>query len=68
MIAGLRFSEILGGIRGQPPCDLDAIVSALVCFSGLVTDVGEHLAALDVNPLICSPAGVLAVDALAVSR
>jgi hypothetical protein len=68
MIAGLRFSEILGGIRGQPPCDLDAIVSALVCFSGLVTDLGEHLAALDLNPLICSPAGVLAVDALAVSR
>ncbi|HWE11153.1 MAG TPA: acetate--CoA ligase family protein [Solirubrobacteraceae bacterium] len=68
MIAGLRFSEILGGIRGQPPCDLDAIVSVLACFSGLVTDVGEHLAALDVNPLICSPAGVLAVDALAVSR
>jgi hypothetical protein len=65
MIAGLRFSEILGGIRGRPPCDLDAIVSALVCFSGLVTDLGEHLAGLDVNPLICSPAGVLAVDALA---
>jgi hypothetical protein len=33
-----------------------------------VTDLGEHLAALDLNPLICSPAGVLAVDALAVSR
>jgi hypothetical protein len=68
MIAGLRFSKILGGIRGQPPCDLDAIVSALVCFSALVTDLGEHMAAFDINPLICSPAGVLAVDALAVSR
>ena len=66
VIAGLRFSEILAGTRGQPPCDLDAIVSAIVCFSALVTDLGEHLAALDVNPLICSPAGVLAVDALAV--
>jgi acyl-CoA synthetase (NDP forming) len=68
MIAGLRFSEILGGIRGQPPCDLDAIVSAIVCFSALVADLGEHLAGLDLNPLICSPAGVLAVDALAVTR
>ena len=68
MIAGLRFSEILAGIRGQPPCDRDAIVSAVACFSGLVTELGEHLAAFDLNPLICSPAGVLAVDALAVSR
>jgi len=66
VIAGLRFSEILGGTRGQPPCDLDAIVSAIVCFSALVTDLGEHMVAFDVNPLICSPAGVLAVDALAV--
>jgi hypothetical protein len=68
MIAGLRFSEILGGIRGQPPCDLDAIVSAIVHFAAMVNDLGEHLAAFDINPLICSPAGVLAVDALAVSR
>jgi acetate---CoA ligase (ADP-forming) len=66
VIAGLRFSEILGGTRGQPPCDLDAVVSAIVCFSAMVTDLGEHMVAFDVNPLICSPAGVLAVDALAV--
>ena len=66
--AGLRFSEILGGIRGQPRCNIDAIVSAIVCFSALVADLCEHLAGLDLNPLICSPAGVLAVDALAVSR
>jgi acyl-CoA synthetase (NDP forming) len=68
MIVGRRFSEILRGVRGQPPCDLDALIAAIVGFSALVTDLGEHLAALDVNPLICSPAGVLAVDALAVSR
>jgi hypothetical protein len=30
-----------------------------------VADLGEHLAGLDLNPLICLPAGVLA---LAVSR
>lgn len=68
MIAGLRVSAILDGVRGQPPCDLDAINSAIVCFSALVTDLGDHLAALDINPLICSPGGVVAVDALAVMR
>jgi acyl-CoA synthetase (NDP forming) len=68
MLGGLRLSAILDGVRGQPPCDLEAISSAIVCFSALVADLGEHLAALDVNPLICSPAGVVAVDALAVMR
>jgi acyl-CoA synthetase (NDP forming) len=68
MISGLRLADILAGVRGQPPCDLDAVVSALVSFSVLVADLGEHLDAFDVNPLICSPSGVLAVDALAVPR
>ena len=66
MLDGLRFSEILKGVRGQPPCDRNAITSAIVSFSALVTDLGEHLDAFDINPLICSPSGVLAVDALAI--
>jgi acyl-CoA synthetase (NDP forming) len=68
MISGLRVAGILAGIRGQPPCDLDAAVSALVSFSLLVADLGKYLDAFEVNPLICSPSGVLAVDALAVPR
>ncbi len=66
MIAGLRVAEILRGVRGQPACDLDALLAAIVSFSALVTDLGEHLAAFDLNPLICAPSGVLAVDALAI--
>jgi acyl-CoA synthetase (NDP forming) len=66
MIAGLRIAEILRGVRGQPPCDLDALIAAIVSFSALVIDLGEHLAAFDLNPLICAPSGVLAVDALAI--
>ncbi|HEX4093685.1 MAG TPA: acetate--CoA ligase family protein, partial [Trebonia sp.] len=66
MIVGLRYSAVLSGVRGQAPCDLGALASAMVRFSTLVTDLGEHLEALDLNPLVCSPAGVLAVDALAI--
>jgi succinyl-CoA synthetase beta subunit len=66
MLGGLRVAQILNGVRGQPSCDRDAIVSAIVAFSALIADLGEHLAAFDINPLICSPSGVLAVDALAV--
>jgi acyl-CoA synthetase (NDP forming) len=64
MIAGLRVAEILAGVRGQPPCDADALAGAIAAFSRLVADLGDHLDAFDVNPLICSPSGVLAVDAL----
>ena len=66
MLGGLRFAEILKGVRGQPPCDREAVISAIVSFSALVADLGEHLDAFDINPLICSPSGVLAVDALAI--
>ena len=68
MISGLRLAVILAGVRGQPPADLDAVISALVSFSALVAELGEYLDAFEINPLICSPSGVLAVDALAVRR
>ena len=66
LLNGLRFSGILQGVRGQPPCDRDAITSAITAFSTLVSDLGDQLAAFDINPLICSPTGVVAVDALAI--
>jgi acyl-CoA synthetase (NDP forming) len=68
LMSGLRVAELLAGVRGQPPCDIDALVSALVSFSLMVAEQGEHLDAFDVNPLICSPSGVIAVDALALPR
>jgi acyl-CoA synthetase (NDP forming) len=68
MISRLRFAEVLAGVRGSPPCDVGAIASALVRFCALVTELGDLLEAFDVNPLICGPSGVVAVDALAVTR
>jgi acyl-CoA synthetase (NDP forming) len=66
MLDGLRSAELFKGVRGQPACDRDAIAAAIVAFATLVADLGEHLTAFEVNPVICSPAGVLAVDALAI--
>ena len=66
MLDGLRIAELLKGVRGRPACDRDAIVAAIVAFAALVADLGEQLTAFEVNPVICSPAGVLAVDALAI--
>ena len=69
MISGLRVAEILAGVRGQPPCDVATpVVAASSPSRSWSADLGEYLDAFDVNPLICSPSGVLAVDALAAPR
>jgi acyl-CoA synthetase (NDP forming) len=67
-VSGLRFAEVLAGVRGSQPCDTPAVAAAIAAFSVLITELGDWLEAFDVNPLICGPSGVLAVDALAVVR
>jgi ATP-grasp domain-containing protein/putative NAD(P)-binding protein len=68
MLGGLRVAEVLAGVRGNPPCDLAAVSAAIVSMSVLACELGDHLEAFDVNPLICGPSGVIAVDALAIPR
>jgi acyl-CoA synthetase (NDP forming) len=67
LIAGQRFALLLDGFRGSAPVDLAAVVAAVAAFSVLVADLGDRLEAFDVNPLICTPDGVVAVDALALA-
>jgi acyl-CoA synthetase (NDP forming) len=67
-VSGLRFAEVIAGVRGSQPCDTPAVAAAIAAFSVLITELGDWLEAFDVNPLICGPSGVLAVDALAVVR
>jgi hypothetical protein len=38
----------------------------MVRLSALAVDLGDRLAALDVNPLVAGPGGCVAVDALVV--
>lgn len=65
MLESLTIWPLLNGYRGRPAVDLDALVETLIRFSYLATDlpcIGE----LDVNPLLCTPRGVTALDARAV--
>jgi acyl-CoA synthetase (NDP forming) len=64
----LRVGPMLAGARGRPPADLTAIADAIAALSSLAAELGDVLTALDVNPLICGPAGALAADVLAVPR
>ena len=64
----LRVAGLLAGVRGQQAADTGAIAGAVVAVSAIARELGDHLEALDINPLICGPAGAVAVDVLAVRR
>jgi acyl-CoA synthetase (NDP forming) len=66
MLQRLRGVSILGGVRGKPAADVDALCEAVVGLSRLASSLGDRLAGLDINPLIVLPRGkgVVAVDAL----
>lgn len=66
MIHETRGGHLLQGFRGRPPADIDALAGALVRVSQLAVDLGDVVAALEINPLMVLPRGqgVRAVDAL----
>jgi succinyl-CoA synthetase beta subunit len=68
LLAGLRVARLLGGVRGAPPADQDAVIRAVCGLSELAIELGDRLDALDINPLICGPDGAVAVDVLAIPR
>jgi acyl-CoA synthetase (NDP forming) len=68
MVASLRARALLDGLRGAAPADVGALESAVTALSRLAVDLGDRIAALDVNPLVVGPAGCTAVDALLVPR
>jgi succinyl-CoA synthetase beta subunit len=66
MLARLRAFQILGGVRGKPAGDIDALCEAIVALSNLAVSLGEQVNGVDINPLIVLPKGqgVVAVDAV----
>ena len=63
MLTEIRAFNLLRGVRGEKPADLDAVADALVRVSQLVTDFPD-IVELDINPLLVFPAGqgVLGLD------
>ena len=67
LVARLRLSELLAGHRGRPALDDRRRWSRRWWpFAQLAHELGDLLEAVDVNPLVVGPAGVVAVDALVV--
>jgi acyl-CoA synthetase (NDP forming) len=67
-IRGLKFAEILDGVRGQEKSDLNAIVDTTLRLAHFALDCGDLIAELDINPLIAGPKGVVVVDALIIPK
>ena len=68
LLEGLRIRPLLAGWRGAPAVDIDALADVIVRFSEMATELGEVVDAVEANPVIASPHGVVAVDALVVPR
>jgi acyl-CoA synthetase (NDP forming) len=64
LVDRLKMRPLLDGVRGAPPADLDSLVGVVSRLSLLAADLGDLVSALDVNPVIVSPEGCVAVDAL----
>jgi len=64
LIDRLPFAPLLHGHRNQPAVDLDAVHQAVMALSDISQELGDQIVAVDVNPLILTPSGALAVDAL----
>jgi hypothetical protein len=64
----LKFAPLLHSRRHKRPLALDDFCRTIARFSSLVAGLGEHLAEMDLNPVIVHADGCVIVDALVVGR
>ncbi len=67
LLQGLQAWQLLTGVRGKPPCDIDALCRTLSAFSVMCSTLADVVSEVDVNPLIVNTSGSCAVDALVIA-
>lgn len=67
MVDQTKGSQLLAGARGRPAADVGALVDVLMKVQRLALDHAGTIAELDINPLLVTPSGAIALDALIVS-
>jgi acetate---CoA ligase (ADP-forming) len=70
LIARLKGAQLLGGFRGSPPADTEALADIMAALSRFAADHADDIAEIDLNPVIVHARGegVSVVDALIVKR
>jgi acetyltransferase len=61
MLRSLRGAGIFDGVRGGPPVDVGSVAEVIVAVGELMAQEPE-ISELDLNPVLASAAGCLAVD------
>jgi succinyl-CoA synthetase beta subunit len=68
MIAKLAGAATLGAFRGRPAVDVEAAVDVIRRVGQLALDLEALVAEVEINPLMVTPAGAVAVDAVIALR
>jgi acetate---CoA ligase (ADP-forming) len=70
MIGELRTGKLLFGFRGAKPCDVGALVDAILRMTAMAEVLADRLVEAEINPLVVlsEGQGVCAVDGLVVLR
>jgi acetyltransferase len=61
LVESVHAKKLLYGVRGQPPVDVSALVACILRVGQLCAENPEILE-LDINPILCYPGRVVAVD------
>jgi acyl-CoA synthetase (NDP forming) len=65
-LKGLKSFALLNGFRGRPAANLEPVIDAILAIASYAGEHLDTLSELDVNPLMVSEDGAVAVDALIV--
>ena len=68
MLEEVKGAALLGGVRGRPKVDRNALVDVIMKVQRMAMDLNAELAELDINPLAALPDRAVALDALAVAK
>jgi acetate---CoA ligase (ADP-forming) len=63
-LSRLRIAPLFAGVRGRPPLDAGAVARAAHAVAALLEAEAGRVRSVDVNPLLVSRDGALALDAL----
>lgn len=66
ILSRMRGAALMEGARGSTPADRASLATALEALDRLTLALGDTVVSIDVNPVIVTPKGVWAVDALVV--
>ncbi|WP_335697517.1 MULTISPECIES: acetate--CoA ligase family protein [unclassified Sporosarcina] len=64
----LKGYELLKGVRNKKPVDQEAIIDVLLKVSELIQDYSNEIKEIDINPLIVYEKGIIAADALIITK